>query len=302
MKLIQIIFVLSIILVSCKESTDKNLDNSHFVDETFKVDDNLNEQGDNNSIPNNTDWTELETISKAEKLELIQSLKQEFEYLATYDTWKEENLMNFHFLDLDSDDDLDFIFDGWSGGEPTCVRVYLNIDNTYNKVFDEFQEITAIELGKNGLTSLSIQDPGCCASYITFNMDFQVETSKDKMNFLLVNRTARIQNTELPTNELKEPVRFEIENEIYYLRATPKIDTTNLWYEGDEGEGNIIAELKKGDQGRAIGKSTDSTGRVWWFVEIDPEFKPNKSYFYDLEERPTKVTGWMSSRFVKEIK
>src|SRR5690554_8048872 len=37
MKLIQIIFVLSIILVSCKESTDKNLDNSHSVDETFEV-------------------------------------------------------------------------------------------------------------------------------------------------------------------------------------------------------------------------------------------------------------------------
>ena len=133
-------------------------------------------------------------------------------------------------------------------------------------------------------------------------MDFKVETAQDEMNFVLVNRTARIQNTELPTNELKEPVRFEIENEIYHLRATPKIDTTNLWYEGHEGEDNIIAELKKGDKGKAIGESTDSTGRIWWFVEIDPEFKPNKSHFYDLEERPTKVTGWMSSRFVKEIK
>lgn len=254
----------------------------------------------NDPASNAPDWTELESVSNSEKLALIESVKTEFDYLATYETWKDENLSKFHFIDLDKDGDLDLIFDGWSGGEPTCVRIYLNRNDEYHQVLDEYQIIQDLQMDDHGLSSISIEDPGCCSAYIVFNMEYTVFTSKDTMDFVLDSRTARIENTLLPSKKLGKPVRFSVENDFYFLRATPSIDTTDLWYEGRRGTDNIIAKYSKGAEGTAYGHSTDETGRVWWFVEIDPKYKPIDSHFYDFEERPTKLTGWMSSRFLKE--
>lgn len=68
--------------------------------------------------------------------------------------------------------------------------------------------------------------------------------------------------------------------------------------------GNQIAQLSKGTRGRALAESTDSTGRIWWFIEIDPNEGLSNSAFgpgdYLLTDKP-KIVGWISSRFVKRL-
>jgi hypothetical protein len=90
-------------------------------------------------------------------------------------------------------------------------------------------------------------------------------------------------------------------NDKYYLRLTPEIDTVDQVFAEDMQPDNIIAEFKKGTRGTAYGQSKDETGRVWWFVEINPNDKPVKSFFYDVNEKPTKLKGWMSSNYLKKL-
>lgn len=247
------------------------------------------------------DLKKLETISQEEKLKLINELESTFKYLATYDGWQKEVADGFHFIDLDNDTDLDLVFTGWSGGEPVCVRIYGNTDGKYQKVFEAYQEIINAEFTDKKLSRVLIHDPGCCAAYIEFDEDYSFEVKKDDFKYRMTNRTALLYPTEEPKDKFERPINFEVLNDKYYLRLTPKIDTIDQVFAEDMQEDNVIAEFKRGARGQAYAEKQDSTGRVWWFVEIDPKHKPTKSFFYDINEKPTKLKGWMSSNYLKRL-
>jgi hypothetical protein len=245
------------------------------------------------------DLDKLEKINEAEKIKLIQTLKPQFEYLATYDTWVSDNLKNFYFVDLDDDQDRDVIFTGWSGAEPVCVRIFVTKNNIPKKVFDAFQRIKRIEFTENRLSHLTIEDPGCCAEYILFTADYKVSTAQDDLKFDMTKRMAIIHETELPKDFFSTPIRFEVQNDKYFMRNSAQIDTVDQYYGGELGIDNIVAEFKKGTKGKALGEKIDATGRVWWFVEIDSNFKPSNTMFYDIDN--TQIRGWMSSRHLKRL-
>lgn len=256
---------------------------------------------DNNKEIKTVDIRLLEKITKEEKLKLIGQLQPHFDYLASHDTWKEEALDDFHFVDLDNDKDLDLIFTGWSGAEPVCVRILNNKDGNYKHVFEAYQKITNLEFSDNKLSRISIHDPGCCAAYIEFDEDYSFNVNKDDFKYNLTNRTALLYPTEEPKDKFENPINFEVLNDKYYLRLTPKIDTVDQAFAEDMQPDNVIGEFKKGTKGVAYAQRADDTGRVWWFVEIDPKDKPTKSLFYDIDEKPTRVKGWMSSNYLRKL-
>jgi hypothetical protein len=245
------------------------------------------------------DLIALEAISKEEKFKLITELEPIFKYLATYDGWQQKVVDDFHFIDLDDDEDLDLLFTGWSGAEPVCVRVYGNINGKYQEVFEAYQEIVTIEFTDKKLARILIHDPGCCAAYIEFDEDYSFQVNKDDFKYRITNRTALLYRTEEPKDRFDSPINFEVLNDKYYLRLTPKIDTVDQVFAEDMQVDNVIAEFKKGTRGQAYAEKKDSVGRIWWFVEIDPRHKPMKSFFYDIGEKPTKLKGWMSSNYLK---
>ena len=245
------------------------------------------------------DLEKLENLNETEKIKLIQTLKPQFEYLATYDSWVSDNLKNFYFVDLDDDQDRDVIFTGWSGAEPVCVRIFVTQDNVPRKVFDAYQRITKIEFTESRLSHLTIEDPGCCAEYILFTADYKVSTTQDDLKFELTNRKAIIHKTQLPKEFFPTPIPFEVLNDRYFMRTSAQIDTVDQYYGGELGTDNIVAEFKKGTKGKALGEQIDETGRVWWFVEIDSGFKPTNTMFYDIDN--TQIKGWMSSRYLKRL-
>jgi hypothetical protein len=256
---------------------------------------------DNTKEAKTNDLGRIEKVTEDEKLKLIGDLQPQFEYLASYDTWKEDALDDFYFVDLDNDQDLDVIFTGWSGAEPVCVRILNNKNGKYNRVFEAYQKISNLEFTDNTLSRLSIHDPGCCAAYIAFDEDFEFKVTKDDFKCNLINRSALLYPTEEPKEQMENPMRFEVLNDKYYLRLTPKIDTIDQVFAEDMQPDNVIAEFKKGARGIVYGQREDETGRVWWFVEMDPAFKPVKSLFYDIDEKPTKLKGWMSSNYLRKL-
>lgn len=256
---------------------------------------------DNADETKSVNLSELEKITKEEKLKLVDQLRPQFEYLATYDSWKEETLDDFHFIDLDNDRDLDLVFTGWSGGEPDCVKILINKNGDYKEVFKTFQKITNVQFKNNILSSISIHDPGCCAAYIEFDEDYTFDVKRDKLTYTLTNRTALLYPTEEPKDKFATPINFEVLNDKYFLRLTPKIDTVDQDFAEDTQPDNVIAEFKKGTTGTAYAERTDDTGRVWWFVETDSRYKPARSLFYDIDEKPTRLKGWMSSNYLKKL-
>ena len=246
------------------------------------------------------DLTTLEGNSGIEKQAMMAKLKVDYGYISQSDNWTEEHSKYFHFLDLDVDGDLDVIYDGWSGGEPVCIRIHLNIEGHFKQVFEAYQSITKIEFNKEGLSEIAINDPGCCTAYINFDEVWTVSAAKDSLNFKLKRRVAVIAGNTAPDNLFKTSKRFTVDQSKYYLRLHPKIDTVDVWHDGFPFQDNIIAEYTKGAAGTALGQTIDSTGRIWWYVEMDADADPISSEFYDIENNPTLLTGWMSSRYLNE--
>jgi hypothetical protein len=212
-----------------------------------------------------------------------------------------------HFLDLDGDHLNDVIFEGRSGGEPTLTQVYLRRGDGYKKVFSDLQGVMHLEWQNGRLYKLYIQNWGCCADVNIINKVYQLTYDKSSdPKFTQVYQGCYVNMTVFPVDTLQSPIRFEVLNDRYNIRYAPVIDDTSEQEYSDANHpspGNIIGQLSKGATGTAFAKKTDATGREWWFVEIDEEYYPPSLVFPDAaqNEYPTKVAGWISSRFVKTL-
>jgi hypothetical protein len=152
---------------------------------------------------------------------------------------------------------------------------------------------------------LYIRDGGCCCDYIGINKVFSVDYSAALPKISPINKMQYINNSveKYPSRYFERPIKFEVLNNKYNIRFSPVIDnTTEVGYCGMEITGNSLGKLKSGSVGYALAESVDSTGRVWWFVAIDPTSEIYESIYYNDTIIPnTYKLGWISSRFVKMI-
>lgn len=221
-------------------------------------------------------------------------------------------------IDFDIDGLNDAVYYGISGGEPDMVIFFKN-----NK--GEYKEILKIMGGPTKLSSpaplqalsFSHLQYGCCADMsdhyyeyvpiINNNGDFEFIISK---KIALYNGTAFPQKNEM----LKTPIAFKVINDEYTLRSSPMINDTFTDGPNFINIGNVIAYYKKGTTGTALAEKKDSTGRVWWFVQIDAHIRADKTELFEtsweyvevcIRDRvpaiPCYTLGWMSSRYLQKI-
>jgi len=141
----------------------------------------------------------------------------------------------------------------------------------------------------------------CCASGIGA---FNLYSPKDDPGFVSYELTQSIQEhaaVKMPESRM-EPKRIQVMEQRYRLRESPEIDDKPYMneFERDEVIGNVLSEFKKDDKGVAIAEKADNTGRIWWFVIMEPAAEQTYSRFYDNKSQYT--MGWMSSRYLKVIK
>lgn len=289
--------ILLILLSSCSETPEiKEPDSNQPI--YPKLDDSVeivNSANEDLLVERKSLLTIYDTIPKEIKLSLIDQLNSQFDYLKTEGDGKTEHFDDFHFIDLDADNDLDLIFDGWSGGEPNCVRIFLNKEGEFVQVFDVLQYVSDIHFSDEGLVNISIEDPGCCDPREYFNEDYIVIPTKDSLEFFLSERTAGIWNTQLPKTWSTSNERFVHNNTTSFLRAVPTYDTLDFWGNIKKTDDNIIAEFEGQFKGNILSEIIDDKGVNWWFIEIDEMYKPIHSQFYDINEKPTKLRGWIES-------
>ena len=175
------------------------------------------------------------------------------------------------------------------------------------------QGIVKVEWKDKKADKIYITNWGCCADYVVTNKIYQLKYQKSTPSFKKIYQSASVLREKKPSDLLENPIRFEILNDDYKIRYAPVFDdsTLNEWdliidtvahtaIEG-KGTGTVIGRLEKGTTGTAIGKKEDKSGRVWWYVEIDEKFIPKDKVVYFEDNFPTKIVGWISSRFVKTL-
>jgi hypothetical protein len=214
---------------------------------------------------------------------------------------------DLHFLDLNGDGKDDVVFEGQSGGEAQEVNIFINTGQGYKKVFSVFQGIVKMEWQDKRLVRLYIDDWGCCDDYLERHMIYDISYGKTGIPiFKKVNQGLSIYKGVSPDSLYDKPFRFEVLNEGYKIRSAPKIDDTSVQpWDNDQaketGSGNSIGKLAKGATGTAIAKKTDTTGREWLFVQIDELYLPKNDILYVENKFPSKLIGWISSRFIKAL-
>ena len=255
------------------------------------------------------DWTSIEKENQELKTTFIQNHPKEFEYYRLNDEYTPDLSdleTHLHIVDFNGDGLDDVIFHGESGGEAKEIIIFINKGQSFAKILTEYQEIYKIVFENGKVQKLYIQDGGCCCEYILTNKIFGVDYSDVLPKINLINQMQYLNNSieEYPSSYLEKPIKFEVLNDKYNIRFSPVIDdTTEIWYCGEPKNGNFLGEIKSGAIGYALAKKVDLTGRIWWFVALHPNSEIYESIYYDDDIRPNSYKlGWISSRFVKEIK
>lgn len=244
-------------------------------------------------------WKDYEVeIDLETKNKFLSKFDSIYNYVKNDDFYGEKYDSMFHFLHLNGDTLIDVIFEGWSGGEPDICEFYYNTGDTFKLKFQALQYISQITIQDRKLKSFKMLDFGCCAEFVDWETLYEI--NNDTLNIL--RKRAKVSETIKPENYYKTPVKFMVNNTPYFLRFEPKINNDELYAPYYEGEGNKVAEYKEGDLGIAYAEKIDSTGRKWWFVEMESKIQFNYNIMYNTDNNSAKCMGWMSSRFLKEIK
>jgi hypothetical protein len=257
-------------------------------------------------LSNEFDWSKIEKQKSDLKAKLIKDFPNEFEY---YRQVRDigPNMKDLdsclHVIDFNNDRLDDLIFDGWSGGEPRLISIFINNGKSFDKVFTDYQGIHKMIFQDNKVSKLYIQDWGCCCEYIVRNKIYSVNNNSKLPKIQLINQLQYIERTEFPVKYFDKPIKFEVSNNNYKIRFSPVIDdTTEVGYCGELRNGNWLGKIKSGTLGYALSEKSDTTGRIWWFVAIVPDSQLSESLYFDIkEESKSYKLGWISSRYVKRI-
>ena len=243
------------------------------------------------------------SLTLDEKQTLIEKVKGQYDYYlqSEWAVKRKPFLDNFTFLELNADGKPDLLFQGWSGGEPECVKIHFSNSTGLDSPVSFYQYLKDIKIENGKIISLTTVDPGCCAEYVEQELTYEFD---QEFKHELVLHRARIGTLPDKYEIFESPITFTVENSIYKLRGEPMIDDTGTFVYDYYNEGNTMAIFEKGSQGRAWARDNSDPEREWWYVEMDPiqdslDFDMFK--YYD-EQRQLRRMGWMSSRFLKEIK
>ncbi len=244
----------------------------------------------------NDHWFIWRQADNAETKKIIQKNIEHFDFIN--DELPDGVIDNFHLIDVDRDNDLDFVYNGWTGGESKLLVFYLAKNGAFSKSFSTWGTLEDVSQNKDDIFTMYVNLPGCCGDYEIRDYKIKTIVEKDSLTFDFFETKIRHGDTNAPTTFFKEPINFEIINDSYYLRVTPEIDTTNYFFPGEGPAGNSYITFQAGDKGRALGEKTDDSGRVWWYVEMNENKKHSRDEINGTKVFP-KFMGWMSSRFLK---
>ena len=252
------------------------------------------------------DWESIEKQNQELKKQFIKNHPNEFKqyrHNTEYTPTISDLERCLHIIDFNGDGLDDIIFDGQSDAEPREIIVFINTGKSFTKIFTGYQEIHKIVFLDGKVHRLCIRDGGCCCDYTGTNKIYSVDYSVKLPKINQVSQMEYIYTLEYPSSYFDKPIKFKVLNDKYNIRFSPIIDDiTEVWYCGEPEIGNSLGKIQSGSIGYALAEKADLTGRIWWYVALNPNSKIVESLYSDEKDKPNCYKlGWISSRFVKEI-
>lgn len=213
------------------------------------------------------------------------------------------SLTNWHVLDYNLDGISDLLYTGYNGSESELFYLYRGYSN---HVFEPTIQLvgslkSCSKPTGSSLFSFTIVNYDCCAGYINRIEHYAPILENNYIAYKLQSKFAYLNFTDFPETQFSKPKRFKTTAPSYNLRATPELnDSTQL---AEDVYGNIFAKYPELSEGLALAKTTDSTGRIWWFVSMKSLCQPDWSLYYSGQNsnHTPHVLGWMSSKYLEEI-
>ena len=254
----------------------------------------------NSLLEGSLDWSkweiELPDTKKVQALDGLILSMDNFPPLIAKQYAAGTNYPSFHFLDLDSDSQVDIIFNGKTGTGDGIV-LFLKSGSGYIQSNTLGGNIVGIERSTlSGHVHFKIQHDPSGEEHYRLIASLSIRPNDFKM--LTSAEYSYKTTTEIPTTFFS-PKPFTTKTE-YNLRAQPKFNASpNKWLE--KIESNVVAVYPVGSIGKAIAQKTDTAGRVWWFVIMENNLWPTRSLL--VYKKPTNMSmGWMSSKFLVPLK
>lgn len=253
----------------------------------------------------NFDWNEIEIKTTIDERKSVINSLPEDSFYRNYEIHRDEFPNFLHAIDINNDGRKDYLYNGIYPGEGLWFELFINSGSQYTSIFTEMGRPGKLEFQNGKLAHLYLVQEGCCADPTTTLRIYKVlQQESDYVDFIPTFEGQMLTGTQTPETLLDEPLHFETANDNYYLRSSPEIKN-EPYNEFLEQNGNQIAQLSKGTRGRALAESIDPTGRVWWFVEVNPNEGLSNSIFgpgdYLIPTEKAKIVGWISSRYVKRL-
>ena len=266
-------------------------------------------------LNNEFEWANIEKQDQELKTRFIKNLPDDFiedilpgdfEFYTQYGGSISNLEAGLHIVDFNGDGLNDIIFNGYLGGEAEYIIIFINTGQSFAKIFTEIQKFHKVVFENGKVQKMYIQDGGCCCEYLLTNKIFNVDYRSDLPKINLISQMQYLNNSveKYPSSYFEKTIKFEVLNDKYNIRFSPIVDdTTQVWYCGEPQNGNSLGKIKSGSIGYALAEKIDTTGRVWWFVALHPNSEIYEPIYYNNEISPNSYKlGWISSRFVKEIK
>jgi hypothetical protein len=197
----------------------------------------------------------------------------------------------FRAYDLSGDGQMDFVFSSPCGGEDPWNHIWVHHGESLRYVGAAQGRIRYFFDRRPDAFSVLINRGWCCASFSGEAEVFRFDARTFKLT-----RTAsvlEIGGIALPTEEMP-PTIFIVAKEGALLREDPHIDDKPFADDGPwDHPGNIIAFVKRGAKGKAVGQDKGKNGDTWLFVVFDPAAELSADYI-SMDEKGTSISGWMN--------
>jgi hypothetical protein len=238
----------------------------------------------------------------------IVSIKQLFDGVRKKGKDSDYYLEQLHFNKFDLGQGREgIICSSYFGSEEMHNAIWMKQGNYYRYSGQLIGKIVKIFRDTNKQPFTIVTRSGwCCASGIgEFNL-YKPREESGVVSYRLTQSIREYNGVKMPEKRM-EPKRFQVMEPRYRLRIAPLIDDKPYpdYQSNDPGAiviGNVLAEFKKGDKGLAIAEKVDDTGRMWWFVIMDPSTETEYWQFHLYDDEKSRYTmGWMSSRYLEVI-
>lgn len=255
-------------------------------------------------------WSDIEakvslTVKqvKAEKRKIVKALFKTG-YFEQFD-W-DKNYLNrmrdsIHFVNINSDENIDVIYTGEYQGEGNITILLLNMGEKYKSIFNENGKPCKFIYENNIIKRLFIVNEGCCASPDTYLFTYEFSNTVEGLKFKTIFSSTIVTGSKMPNSLLSKPFIKNIVQKKVHLRSSPVLKN----YPYDDfliQYGNRIGVLKENTPVKVIAEQKDNKGNTWCFVEIAAQYKIYNTVFYSpeyfikLKKSKELYAGWVHSK------